>query len=41
MRSAENFAAKASYVFDNPVRAGLVAKAAEWPFAGEMVSLRY
>ena len=34
LRSDESRAAKWSYIAQNPVRAGLVAQAEEWPFAG-------
>jgi putative transposase len=34
LRSAESRAGKWEYVRENPVRAGLVARAEDWPFAG-------
>jgi putative transposase len=37
LRSDESYAQKWNYVRDNPVRAGLVASADEWPFQGEIV----
>ncbi|MCC7519949.1 MAG: transposase [Verrucomicrobiae bacterium] len=37
IRHAESYAAKWQYVHDNPVRAGLVACAADWPFQGELI----
>jgi REP element-mobilizing transposase RayT len=37
LRSDESYAQKWSYVRDNPVRAGLVATADEWPYQGEIV----
>jgi putative transposase len=37
LRSDESYAAKWEYVFQNPVRAGLVRRAEDWPFAGEIV----
>lgn len=39
LRSNESYAEKWSYVRDNPVRAGLVARSEEWPFQGEIVIL--
>jgi REP element-mobilizing transposase RayT len=36
LRSDESYEAKSEYVILNPVRAGLVAKAEDWPFQGEM-----
>jgi REP element-mobilizing transposase RayT len=35
LRSDESYAQKWNYVRDNPVRAGLVTNAEDWPFAGE------
>jgi putative transposase len=37
LRSDESYSQKWNYVFDNPVRAGLVRKAEEWPYSGEIV----
>jgi putative transposase len=37
LRSDESYAEKWSYVRDNPVRAGLVDYAANWPYQGEIV----
>lgn len=37
LRSDESLAQKWNYVRENPVRAGLVADAEAWPFAGEIV----
>jgi len=34
VRSAESRAEKWAYVRENPVRAGLVIRAEDWPFAG-------
>jgi len=34
LRSDESYAAKWSYVSNNPVRAGLVARVEEWPYQG-------
>ncbi len=39
LRSDENYAEKWEYVFQNPVRAGLVAQAESWPYAGEIVRI--
>ena len=39
LRSGENYGEKWIYVFDNPVRAGLVTASANWPFAGEIETL--
>src|ERR1700736_3241320 len=33
LRSGESYSAKWNYVRDNPVRAGLVRRAEDWPFA--------
>jgi putative transposase len=37
LRSDESYAEKWNYVRDNPVRAGLVKTADEWPYQGEVV----
>ncbi len=37
--SSESYSEKWNYVFDNPVRAGLVSKAQEWRYAGEIKTL--
>ena len=39
LRSSESYSEKWNYVFDNPVRAGLVNRAEDWPFAGEIETL--
>jgi putative transposase len=39
MRSAESYSQKWDYVRENPVRAGLVRDADEWPYSGEIVPL--
>ena len=39
LRSDESYVAKWEYVFQNPVRAGLVARAEDWPYAGEIVRI--
>ncbi len=36
LRSAESYAAKWDYVWQNPVRAGLVDRAEDWPYQGEV-----
>ena len=36
LRSGESYDAKWSYVRENPVRAGLVKTADEWPYQGEL-----
>jgi putative transposase len=37
LRSDESYAQKWNYVRENPARAGLVTKADEWPYSGEIV----
>lgn len=37
LRSEESYGQKWSYVRENPVRAGLVERAENWPYAGEIV----
>jgi putative transposase len=37
LRSDESYADKWNYVSENPVRAGLVRDASEWPYQGEIV----
>jgi REP element-mobilizing transposase RayT len=39
LRSDESYAEKWEYVLRNPVRAGLVARAEDWPYAGEIVRI--
>jgi len=41
MRSADSYAEKWEYVRANPVRAGLVASAEQWPYQGEINDLRF
>jgi putative transposase len=41
LRGHENYEAKWNYVRNNPVRAGLVKHAEEWPFQGLMHCLRW
>ena len=37
LRSDESYAQKWNYVRENPVRAGLVTNADDWPYAGEII----
>jgi len=39
LRNSESYAEKWSYVYENPVRAGLVERAADWPWQGEVVRI--
>jgi putative transposase len=39
LRSDESYSGKWDYVFQNPVRAGLVSRAEEWPYSGEIVRI--
>ena len=39
LRSSESYAQKWQYVFENPVRAGLVSRAEDWPYSGEIVRI--
>ena len=39
LRSSESYREKWEYVVNNPVRAGLVKSASDWPFAGEIVQI--
>jgi REP element-mobilizing transposase RayT len=41
MRSGESYSEKWSYVAQNPVRAALVTRTDDWPFAGEIEVLRW
>ena len=41
IRSEESYDQKWFYVRDNPVRAGLVHSAEDWPYAGEISELQY
>jgi len=41
LRSSESYAQKWEYVRQNPVRAGLVATSEEWPYQGEVESIRF
>jgi putative transposase len=37
LRNDESYSQKWEYVHENPVRAGLIARADEWPYQGELV----
>jgi putative transposase len=37
LRNDESYSQKWQYVYENPVRAGLVQSAEEWPYLGEIV----
>jgi REP-associated tyrosine transposase len=39
LRSSESYSEKWDYVRENPVRAGLVRSANDWPYAGEVETL--
>jgi putative transposase len=39
LRNDESYGQKWTYVYENPVRAGLVSKAEDWPFQGEVVEI--
>jgi REP element-mobilizing transposase RayT len=41
LRSSESYSEKWDYVRENPVWAGLVASAEDWPLAGEIVDLYF
>src|SRR5580765_977618 len=41
LRSSESYSEKWNYVRKNPVRAGLVPKAKDWPYVGEIFALEY
>jgi REP element-mobilizing transposase RayT len=41
LRHSESYSEKWNYVYQNPVRAALVERAEDWPFQGEIVSIRY
>jgi putative transposase len=40
LRSGESYSRKWNYVCENPVRAGLVRQAQDWPYAGEIVLIQ-
>jgi putative transposase len=39
LRSDESYSGKWDYLFQNPVRAGLVCRPEDWPFGGEIVRI--
>ena len=39
IRNGESYSEKWEYVYQNPVRAGLVSCADEWPYQGEIVAI--
>jgi putative transposase len=41
LRNAENYEQKWQYVKENPVRNGLVQRADDWPFQGEVVQIEH
>jgi REP element-mobilizing transposase RayT len=41
LRNAESYSDKWQYVRMNPVRAGLCRRPEDWPYQGEIVSIRY
>ena len=41
LRKGESYAAKWEYVLNNPVRHGLVQRAEDWPFQGEISTLEW
>ena len=41
IRNSESYGQKWAYVHENPVRKGMVAKAEDWPFGGEIVPIRH
>jgi putative transposase len=41
LRGSESYSEKWNYVRENPVRAGLVASADDWPYSGEIVAIQY
>jgi REP element-mobilizing transposase RayT len=41
IRSPDSYSEKWDYVYNNPVRAGLVKQAEDWPFSGEIVQISY
>jgi REP element-mobilizing transposase RayT len=41
LRTSESYSEKWNYVRENPVRAGLAAKAEDWPYMGEIFALEY
>ena len=41
LRSSESYSEEWNYVRENPVRAGLVKRADDWPFSGEIVDIYF
>ncbi len=41
IRNEEHFVERAEYMFNNPVRAGLVDDASKWPYQGTLHELRW
>jgi REP element-mobilizing transposase RayT len=41
LRACDSYDEKWQYVRNNPIRAGLVASAEEWPYQGELHQLKY
>ena len=41
LRSTGSYSEKWNYVRENPVRAGLVVRAEDWPYVGEIFALEY
>ena len=41
LRSPSSYAEKWEYVFQNPVRAGLIDDAGKWPYSGEIVPIEF
>jgi len=41
VRSSESYSEKWNYVRKNPLWAGLVPKAKDWPYVGEIFALEY
>jgi putative transposase len=39
LRSEESYAQKWDYVRENPVRAQLVERVEDWPYAGELITI--
>jgi hypothetical protein len=39
LRSRESYSEKWNYIFDNPLRAGLVSSPDDWKYAGEIETL--
>jgi hypothetical protein len=40
-RSEESYERKVTYVRQNPIRAGLVKRAEDWPYQGEIFGLTF